>query len=464
MKHTQILALLLAVAMLFLASCGEENTDSSNDKTDSQTTANISSTANSDEDFFGDAIGELPDENISSNKASGASSNESSSNSAQNVSSTNKPINYIDHEFKYLQNFYSKITTKEYVTVSFIGGSVTDGMGATNAKEHGWPELVCKYLQDKFDTSVDIRKKSLGGTGSYLGAFKYVTDTAPSVYTQPDLLFIEFAINDHYIYSDEYKNNADAQKVVYDKVVKNSESIIRTAYRLNPEVDIIYVLTFDRNTKDDNYIELKAHTDVAKKYGLMCIKLADDFYSKLNSRKDDVNYIPDGVHPNNDGYRMYADNVIENIAMDLPRTGVAKPNVVAKQLPEPMSNYYKNPYLINSNEINMSGSNGWEFEKSSFSWVGTRFGGLVKSETPGSKLIVEFEGNHLGLLINRDKGMGKISVSVDGGTPVIVDAYRSSSNPSALPIAENLSNGKHTAEIILIDKTFEIGGLLVNKE
>ena len=464
MKFSRLMALFLAVAMLFLTSCGQENTDSAKDKMDLSTSSNISSTTDENEDFFSDAIGDLPEDDIPSNNASINSSKVSSQSISQNVLSVKENINYIDHEFKYLQNFYSKITTKEYVTVSFIGGSVTDGMGATNAKEYGWPELVCKYLDEKYEASVDIRKKSLGGTGSYLGAFKYVTDTAPSVYTQPDLLFVEFAINDHYIYRDEYKNNAESQKAVYDRVVKNSESIIKTAYKLNPEVDIIYVLTFDRTTKDDNYIELKAHTDVANKYGLMCIKLADDFYNKLNSRKDDVNYIPDGVHPNNDGYRMYADNIIENIVMDLPRTGVARPNIVSKELPEPMSNYYKNPYLINSNEINMSGSNGWTFNKSAFSWVGTRFGGLVKSETPGSTLTVEFEGNHLGLLINRDKDMGKISVSVDGGTPVIVDAYRSSTNPHALPVAENLSNGKHTAVITLIDKTFEIGGLLVNKE
>lgn len=457
MKINKILCFILAFTLFLLTACKGGDVSEIN----SEESETVSSSVDSSDDFFDGAVDEIPEESLGSNVS--VSSGVSKPVSSQNVSSEKPKIDYVNHDFKYLSNFYSKITTKDYVTVTFIGGSVTDGYGASKASEKGWPELVCKSLQAKFGTNVDMRKKSIGGTGSYLGAFKYTTDTAPSVYTQPDLLFIEYAINDHYNYQDEYKNgNDESATAVYNKVVKYSESIVRKAYQMNPEVDIVYLLTFDRSTKDSNYIELKAHMDVAEKYGLMCIKLADGFYKKLSSPSDDVDYIPDGVHPNDEGYAIYADMVIENLYSDFPCTGVAEPKIVEKTLPTAMSDYYKNPTLIYSNQIDLSNSVGWEFTKTKFSWIGTRFGGLVKATEAGSKLTVEFEGNHFGLLINRASDMGKISVSVDGGEAVIVDAYRSSTNPYALPIADGLQDGKHKAEITLIDKTFEIDGLLIN--
>ncbi len=439
-----------------VSSKSSSKTSSKKNTSSKKKTSSISKSSSkkqsSDEDFFDGAVGEITEE-VESSKLNVSSKTSSVSKpvSSESVSSKKEEkIDYVDHTFKYLSNFYSKITTQDYVTVTFIGGSVTDGYGSTNAKEYGWPELVCANLQMKFGTEVEMRKKSIGGTGSYLSAFKYNTDTAPSVYTQPDLLFIEHAINDNYI------------GVSYDDAVKYSESVVRMAYKYNPEVDIVYVLTFDRKTKAEDYEQLRAHRDVAEKYGLMCIKLADGFYSRLSSPTDDIQYIPDGVHPNDEGYSVYAELVLEKLYSDFPRTGIAEPKIVKKTLPNAMSDYYKNPTLIYSNQIDMSNTSGWEFTKAKFSWVGTRFGGRVKATEKGSKLTLEFEGNHFGLLINRDIGMGKISVSIDGKEPVIVDGYRTSSNPSAVPIADGLSNGKHTAVITLIDKTFEIGGLLLN--
>ncbi len=366
----------------------------------------------------------------------------------ENIISNQEKIDF-NHNDKYLQNFYSKLRTKDSVAVTFIGGSVTDGLGATT-KENRWPEIFCKALQEKYKTEIDLRKKSLGGTGSYLGAFKYTTDVAPIVDTQPDLLFIEYPINDKY------------QKATYDEVVKYSESIVRMAYKLNPEVDIVYVLTFDRGTKDADYEQLRAHRSVAEKYGLMHIKLADSFYKQLNSPDEAVDYIPDGVHPNDKGYRAYADIVIEAIFSELSSIGDAEPEIVKKVLPEAMSKYYENPHLVYSNDIDLTKSNGWTHREENFSWVGKRFNGYIQANVPDSKLTLRFEGSHFGLLINKAKDMGKISVSVDGEAPVTVDAYRKSSNPSAVLIADGLSSGKHTAEITLIDKEFQIGGLLLN--
>ncbi len=449
MKILRSLSIFLILSLMLLTSCKDANTQSqASDAKDNITSSDTTnSNSMSADDFFDGAVDEIPDTAESKNVSSSAPSKVTSS---EKVSSTKQEeINYINHNFKYLQNFYSKLTTKDSVTVTFIGGSVTDGMGASSSDKK-WPELFCQTLEQKYKTEIDLRRKSLGGTGSYLGAFKYTTDVAPSEYTQPDLLFIEYALNDNY------------EKATYDEVVKYSETIVRTAYKLNPEVDIVYVLTFDTGLKDKDYDQLRAHQSVAEKYGLMCIKLADSFYKQLKSSSEDGLYFTDGVHPNDEGYRMYADIVIEAVLSDLPRTGVAEPKIVKKTLPQAMSNYYQNPHLVYSNEIDLTKSSGWEYKKADFSWVAKRFNGYITANTAGSKLTLTFEGSHFGLLINKAKDMGKITVSIDGGAPVTVDGYRSSSNPDAVLIADGLSSGKHTAEITLIDKEFQIGGLLLN--
>lgn len=66
--------------------------------------------------------------------------------------------------------------------------------------------------------------------------------------------------------------------------------------------------------------------------------------------------------------------------------------------------------------------------------------------------------------------MGKISCTIDGGEPIIIDAYRANLNLKEMPIAWNLEAGKHTVVIELLTEKndastghdFEIGALLVN--
>ena len=61
-----------------------------------------------------------------------------------------------------------------------------------------------------------------------------------------------------------------------------------------------------------------------------------------------------------------------------------------------------------------------------------------------------------------------VSLTIDGGEPIIVDGYNSSNNPKEVQIATFLDDGSHTVLIELIDdgrkggNKFEIGALLIN--
>lgn len=356
-------------------------------------------------------------------------------------------IDYISHNFKYLENSYSLLTdASNTVRIAFVGGSVTDGYGATNGTQNGWPRLVVNELSQNFPASCTEIRKSIGGTGSLLAVFRYDTELSELAL---DILFIEYAINDYY------------KKYSYDEVVRYSESIVRKAYDSNPYMDIIYVLTFDTETKTENYKQLKAHMDVAQKYGLLCIKLSDQVYSHISNTGESIkDYLSDHVHPNDKGYKLYGEIINKSIFNCFPEEGSAKAKRTKKTLPEPMSNYMKNATFIAADKIDTSDSKGWG-RVSEANYYAQSY---ITAKKPDSQFSFEFKGTDVGLYYAANSKCGKISFKIDDRESIIIDAYLMDSKPSYFLVSE-LPEGDHKVEITLLDDkvdNFEIWGFLVN--
>ncbi|MBE6704043.1 MAG: hypothetical protein E7583_02155 [Ruminococcaceae bacterium] len=358
-----------------------------------------------------------------------------------------------------LSNTYSKLTEDKELTIVYIGGSVTDGYGSTNQSQNAWAAHLGNRIKELYpDVKLNNQKKSIGGTGSYFASFRYEREIAP---LNPDLLFIEYAINDKY------------NGVTYDQVVKSSESIVRLANKFNPAIDIIFVLTFDSGTKDSDYDQLRAHRDVAEYYGYPVLKMADKVYAMLEETGEDYSvYFKDGVHPNDAGYAFYGEQVIALVEEELKTAEEAAAGYADHVLPEKtLADYVTlDANMIYADEIDLSDSEGWEYQpKTNFSWLGTRYNGRIFAKEIGAKLTFEFEGTDIGLATGIGPKMGIISVTVDDREPVIIDEYRTSPNPKDRVIAEGLEDTKHTVTIEVIGQNeksegceFEIGAILIN--
>ncbi len=452
----KLLAILMSFTMLFtLVACGDSETESGKVKESSVqlpqeslppgTTIYYNSRPESSKDTATSSQSGSSSQNVTSQRpgitiqSKPESSSEQTPTSSDTVN-TETPTKYINYKFEYLANTYAKLTQDKKLNVAFMGGSVTDGTGASNPKNDGWPRLVCKHLADAYGANVVENRKSIGGTGSYFGAFRYTNDIGGTAKQQPDLLFIEFAINDSYIGES------------YDQVVKNSESIVRKALSLNPKMDIVYVLTFDKGTKNADYEQLKAHKAVAEKYGFLCINLRELLGETIDFKAN----FADDVHPNTKGYETYGNMIGSMILSYMPNLndGIARVTPKNKVLPKtPMSDYYKNLKLVKSNKINLSKSTGWVHSGNGFSYVGGSYGGkLVASK--GAKLVFEFTGSELALVYDAGTN-GKVSVTVDGGAATEINANYSYSNPKTarIPISKN---GKHKVEVTVTEGNFEI--------
>ncbi|MEM6886380.1 MAG: SGNH/GDSL hydrolase family protein, partial [Verrucomicrobiota bacterium] len=85
-----------------------------------------------------------------------------------------------------LPHFFKKARSGKPVTVAYFGGSIT--------AHQGWRPISFKGLQEMFpESEMEMVNAAVGGTGSIVGVFRADDDLIPS---KPDLVFIEFAVND----------------------------------------------------------------------------------------------------------------------------------------------------------------------------------------------------------------------------------------------------------------------------
>lgn len=100
-----------------------------------------------------------------------------------------------------MHKIIEKAKQGEDVTIAYIGGSITEGALATT-QEKTYARLSYQYFADTFGTGENVHFLNAGfsGTPSTLGIIRYDRDMLTRGYTTPvtypDIVFIEFAVND----------------------------------------------------------------------------------------------------------------------------------------------------------------------------------------------------------------------------------------------------------------------------
>ena len=93
-------------------------------------------------------------------------------------------------------NVMKKALRGENITIATIGGSITEGTGISPADgraEKCWAALMADWWKRMFPGQVKFVNAGISGTNSNFGLFRLETDV---LCHDPDLLFIEFAVND----------------------------------------------------------------------------------------------------------------------------------------------------------------------------------------------------------------------------------------------------------------------------
>lgn len=199
----------------------------------------------------------------------------------------------------------------EIVTLAFIGGSVTQGAGAVPIHKNAYARQFADAFADRYcggnRDNVRLIKAGVGGTPSELGMIRFTRDVLRDGSETPDLIVIEFAVNDA---GDETGGDC-------------YESLVRKALRLSwhPAVILLFAVFSDDYTLQDRLMPIGDH------YGLPMVSLKNAVSQQFvllpgAGRVMSKNqYFYDLFHPSNIGHRVMSDclmNLLERSEASLP--------------------------------------------------------------------------------------------------------------------------------------------------
>lgn len=339
-----------------------------------------------------------------------------------------------------------KIEMSRAKKIMFLGGSITVG-GAASDYSRAWARLTYDNIAEPlFGGNCEMLNASLSGTGSFFAAIRLSQHVLPH---KPDMVFIEYALNDVY----EAENDEEL-------VISSLDYIVRTLTETNPNAVIVFVYT---TLSGKNASE--TYGKVARHYGIPEIDLQTPMKKLVDSgAKSWEDFLPDGVHPNDEGHRLYADIVTEAVLGDRER--FLTPTKLAGNSLATYS--FRDPRIILASD---------GVEQEGFEPVPGRDMENLKhlpelvvkdalySEKAGATVRVAFSGAHFGVYYRIGRKMGCASVKIDGEFVGKLDCYYEYPDPNVSGEyccffrKNGLENRAHLAEItVLAEKNENSGG------
>ncbi len=369
-----------------------------------------------------------------------------------------------------LPKFFAKLQRGEPVTVGYYGGSITAGPGWRNAT-FDW--LTKNYPAAK----IELLNASVGGSGSLVGVFRADGDL---VAKKPDVVFIEFSLND----GSDVRDRPE-------EVTGALEGIIRKLRKADPDTDICFAYTvtaegLEKAKQGISSNSVSLHERVAQHYNLPSINMGMEA-AKLFAEGTLVHQAPktengltadgkiifsnDGSHPSELGHKMNGEAAVRGLEKlaKLPTDGAAP-----RELPKPLSAlpWEKAKTVPADGRAEFSGT--WEkltapngpscrrFGKRFYEW----FPFLYRTAEPGAKMTVRFEGTHIGFKGMEGPDSGIVLVQVDDAAPVkksLFTVYANQHVYVGAPLPA-VPYEKHTATWTLTDEVPPKEELLAKKK
>lgn len=188
----------------------------------------------------------------------------------------------------------AKAKAGEDVTIAYIGGSITQGAGAKPIGTFSYAYRSYEMFKKRFGkgdgSNVHFVKAGVGGTPSELGLTRYEDDVLRQGTVTPDVVIIEFAVNDA---GDETNG-----------VCFESLALMAMEGPGNPAVVLLFSVFQDDFNLQDNLSRVGYHYDLP----MVSIKNAvtPNFYEEtpvITKRQ----FFYDLYHPSNDGHQIMAD-------------------------------------------------------------------------------------------------------------------------------------------------------------
>ena len=335
-----------------------------------------------------------------------------------------------------MEKALAKAAEGKEITVAYIGGSITEGL--TAGADLCWARLSYNWLCEQYpEAKINYTNAGMSGTPSTLGLIRSDRDVIDK--GQPDIVFIEFAVND----STDLKSK------------QNYESLVRKMLKLSDETAVVLLFTVIKS----GYTCEEHMSKVGEYYSLPMISLNNVLAPEFESgRMKWEDYSDDESHPNEWGHELVAE-MVENYfkkVMDIMKDGTGDKETA--EIPAETLNGADNTSMKLLDLTNLApndlGSwadketlaqfpNGWEYVKG------------------GSNEPIRFTINCNTLYVifraQNSERLGTIDVYVDGEKVMDVKGNMSSgwNNPETQWIMGGGETAEHTVEIKMADGSEE---------
>lgn len=351
--------------------------------------------------------------------------------------------------------FLGKALKGDTLKVAYLGGSITE--------QPGWRVYSLDWFREQFPQSTFIEiNAAIGGTGSDFGAFRLEKHVLEF---KPDLLFVEFAVND---------DGKDRENIE-----RSMEGIIRKCKSFNSEIDICLIYTIKQNFLEileqrKQPPSIEAMEQVAQHYNLPSINFgielakqvkAGDLIMMANEIEKDEKKVfsSDGVHPFPEtGHRIYHQVFERSFKAIIAKNYSAKSN---DRLPQPMkSNSYFEATLLNFEELPVQ--TGWQkivlAEDSKFNRVNKLVKSTMHSIIPDASINFSFRGTAIGACDLLGPGAGRVIIKIDGETVDTLSRFDKYSTywRANYFLIDNLEDTKHDVSFIPLEAPFDKTAIL----
>ncbi|MBR6618666.1 MAG: family 43 glycosylhydrolase [Oscillospiraceae bacterium] len=318
--------------------------------------------------------------------------------------------NYVETATPAMQTFYAnaihnmgntarlrakvaKAQSGEKTTVAYIGGSITEGVGAADTC---YAKRSFDYFSKTFGTGSNVSYINAGmsGTSSAVGLMRAQRDILNA---NPDVIFIEFSVNDH----------------PGDTYTKSFEGLVKKCLMQENEPAVIIII----NRSKGGYSMQDQMSKVGKNYNVPIISM-DDALTKAfaSGTLKDSDYFSDEYHPHANDSALIADSIAYYYRQALKTANKSDSYTI------PTTTAYGDEYATGSivpvSELSNLNAGAFKAERSN-----TRFeyGFTYQKNTGNAPLKFTTQGKGIFLVFksNQNSSLGNIVVTVNGKTSKI---------------------------------------------
>ncbi len=352
-----------------------------------------------------------------------------------------------------LNNTAHKLKKDKKLRVAYFGGSITEGAGSSDPTKTCYRAMTTAWLREKYpDAEVTEIYAAIGGTGTSFGIFRQRQDV---ISKSPDLIFIEFAVND---FGDSY-----------ERVLPQMESMLRQIRRELPMADVVVLIStalmvIEHVEAGGSFESRDAHVKAAGYYGVPVVDFGKVLYERVRAEGVPYSaYAPDELHPGDNGYAVMTEYLLGALDGMLE---VCPEDLTAHEMPEKLSERASERGDIIPGDklenLEMTGGFYYKVEKND------RFEGFIETFDEGGTFSFTFEGIGVGFFrVGGDTG-AELLVSIDGGEFVANETWdnydRSFMKLGAAVVTKDLPYGVHTVTVKapdVADIRVRIGGVFV---